>query len=390
MKDLFEKICQRVYTNGIRFDGALPRCSTNANGIYDLESGGGWTDSFYTGMVYLAYAYTHDKKFLAIADRYQEYYRCRAENNPIWCGQNNVLPLDHDTGFIFSLSQVLRWRLTGEQEACALALKAADILAKRYNPAGKFIRAWDTWAWDTDPQFIEDKKGKIIIDSMMNLALLFWASETTGDARYAEIAKNHADTAARHIVRPDGSTFHQFNFDPITGAPKKGVTGQGYADDSCWSRGQAWAVYGFSQAYHFTGNETYLDVAVKTAQYFIAHLDPAGLPLWDFACAKQTLRPIDASAAAIALSGLLNIQKYRTEPYISEGIQKLLHGLLTQCNAMSIPGWESVLLHACIGPAYHIGAENQIIIPYVDCPVIYADYYFMEALLKMIDPTFLI
>ena len=382
MKNIIKQICKRTYTNGLRFEGDIPNNTTDAYGRFNL-GGGGWTDGFYTGLVYLAYAYTKDKKFLEIADKYQPFFRQRAENDPDWCNENNVLPLDHDTGFIFKLSQVYRYKLTGDEEARTLALKAADILAERFNPAGGFIRAWDTWKWDTDPQFIEDKKGKMIIDSMMNIALLFWAHSETGDKRYYDIAVTHADTIAKYIVRPDGSTFHQFNFDPVTGAPKKGVTGQGYADDSCWSRGQAWAVYGFTETYEFTQNTAYLDVAEKTAHYFISHLMPYGLPLWDFDREKQPFRPIDASAAAIALSGLITLNNYRPSAEIKNGIKALLSGLLTHCSALSIGNWESVLLHACIGSAYQKGNERTLIVPYTDCPLIYADYYFLEALMKL-------
>ncbi|MBQ7794846.1 MAG: glycoside hydrolase family 88 protein [Clostridia bacterium] len=382
MKNIIEKICERTYSNGVRFDGRIPTNSTDAYGRFDL-GGGGWTDGFYIGMVYLAYALTKHKKFLEIADKYQPYFRLRAENNPDWCRQNNILPLDHDTGFIFKLSQVYRYKLIGDTEARTLALKAADILASRFNSVGRFIRAWDTWSWDTDPQFIEDKKGKMIIDSMMNIALLFWAYEETGNKQYYDIAASHTDTVAKYVVRPDGSTFHQYNFDPLTGEPKKGVTGQGYSDDSCWSRGQAWAVYGFTEAYEYTKNTAHLDTAEKIAHYFISHLMPYGLPLWDFACTNQTFRPIDASAAAIALSGLITLNKHRPSDIIESGITKLKNGLLTHCNALSIENWESVLLHACIGSAYQKGNECTLIVPYTDCPIIYADYYFLEALMKL-------
>lgn len=388
LNETIAAICDRVYTNGLRFDGALPLRSTDAWGKFELGGYGGWTDSFYTGMIYLAYSCTRDEKFLRLADRYQDYYRKRAENDPDWCAKNQVLPLDHDTGFIFLLSQVLRYELTGEAEAKTLALKAADTLAARFKPNGNYILASDTWPWDTDPIFIEEKKGRIIIDSMMNIALLFWASKVSGDSRYAQIATKHANTVRTYMLRPDGSTIQAFKFDPVTGAPKSGEAGQGYGDDSCWARGQAWALYGFTQTYEFTGDAAYFETALQAAHYFVGHLQPHGLPVWDFACANQIFHPIDSSAAAIALSGLLSLRRFTKDPAVEQGAQRLLNGLLQHCSALSISGWESILLHGCIGPAYQQGAESNICIPFLDCPLVYGDYYFFEALLKLRDaPT---
>lgn len=223
----------------------------------------------------------------------------------------------------------------------------------------------------------------MIVDSMMNIALLFWAAEESKNSKYYDIASRHADTIAKYIVRADGSTYHQYNFNPETGKPIKGVTGQGYDDESCWSRGQAWAVYGFTECYEYTKNTAYLDVAEKTAYYFIEHLLPTGLPLWDFDCGANPLHPIDSSAAAVALSAMVSLRKYRPSKELNDGIERILHGLLTQCNALDVEGWESVLLHACVGSAYRKGSENIIVTPYLDNPIIYGDYYFLEALMKL-------
>ena len=382
---MINKIFERTYKNGIRFEGKIPPNTTSADGKFLLSNGGGWTDSFYVGMLYLGYAYTNDKKFLAVADKYQDFFKLRAANNPDWCEKNNIIPLDHDTGFIFSLSQVRRYMLTKDENAKQIAIKAAKILAGRFHENGQFIRAWDTWKWDNDPKFIEEKKGKMIIDSMMNLSLLFWAGEETGDESLTATAKAHADTIAKYIVRKDGSTFHQFNFNPMTGEPINGCTGQGYSDDSCWSRGQAWAVYGFSQTYLNTGDKKYLDIAKKCAYYFIDKLTVTGLPLWDFKCSQKAFRPYDSSAAAIALSGLLNINYCIEDKKISDGIKAIYTGITEHCSALGIPDWESILLHACVGPAYHAENDNLLINPNVDCPIVYADYYFTEAILKMHD-----
>lgn len=383
---LLDKLCERVYVDSLRFQGGIPRTSTDVNGAYQLGGMGGWTDAFFPGMLYLCYGYSGQEKFLKEADRYQPYFTKRAENDADWCQRENVLPLDHDTGFLFKLTQVYRWKLTGDEHARALALQAARNLAGRFHEKGGFIRAWDTWAWDKDPAFIEEKKGKAIVDSMMNIALLFWAWEQSGEEEFFHIARTHADTLARHIVREDGSTYHQYNFDPQTGAPLRGVTGQGYSDESCWSRGQGWAIYGFAETYLYTKDPLHLETAKRAARYFMEHLTPMDLPLWDFDCGSLTLRPFDSSAAAVAASGLITLWRVSGKEEYLQGAQRLLRGLLTHCSALDIPGWESLLLHGCIGRAYAKGAENVILNPYLDSPLIYGDYYFLEALVRMARP----
>lgn len=389
IKKILDKICSRVDANAKRFDGRIPGDSTDADGKYLLNVGGGWTDSFFVGMLNLAFAYTEDDEYMTYCKGYSSYFSKRAENDEQWCEENGIIPLDHDTGFLFMLSEVYRYKLTGDESAKDTALLAADKLAKRFNDKGGFIRAWDTWKWDTDEEFINDKKGKIIADSMMNLSLLFWAWKETGNERFYNIAVTHANTVMKYIVRPDGSSFHQYNFNPETGEPKRGCTGQGYADDSCWSRGQAWLIYGFTQCYRYTDDERYLDTAVKTAKFFIDNICVNGLVPWDFSCKDFGVRPYDSSACAIALSGMISLNSICPSKSVEDAIYKLYKGIMTQCSALDIDGWESVLLHACGGPAYSAGKENIIINPRIDCPMMYGDYYFFEALLKLYDDKYI-
>lgn len=249
MEALLENLLEKIEHNGLRFGGRIPECHMEYDGKYRLGSGGGWTDSFWVGILYLAYAYTGQEKYLALADGYQDFFRRRIVNTEESNQENGYLKLDHDVGFLFSITQAARYRLTRDPEAKEIALKAANVLMERYHEKGGFIRAWDTWKWDTDQEFIREKKGKVIIDSMMNLPLLFWAYQETGGEEYYRVAKTHADTVMRYMVRGDGSTYHTYNFDPETGAPLQGRTRQGYSDQSCWSRGQAWAIYGFGLAF---------------------------------------------------------------------------------------------------------------------------------------------
>lgn len=176
--------------------------------------------------------------------------------------------LHHDVGFMWLHSAVADYRLTGSEESRNRGLLAASILAGRYNPAGRFIRAWN-------PDCVEkgqDCTGWIIVDSMMNIPLLYWASKETKDPRYFYIAQNHADTVRRTLVREDGSCGHIACLDPNTGELETILAGQGYSETSCWSRGLSWILYGFALSYRYTGNLAYLDMAKKAAHYFISNI----------------------------------------------------------------------------------------------------------------------
>lgn len=380
---LLDKICERIYMTGVRLNGEIPRVSADINGKWTLTEGGGWTDSFFVGEVYLAYAYTKDRKFLDIADKYQDYFIKRAENDIEWCESVGARPLDHDTGFIFKLSQVLRYRLTGDMQAHRAALDAAGILAERFNKNGNFIRAWDFVKGESyTEESYRERMGLMIIDSMMNLSLLLWAAEESGNKSFYDIAVRHADSVRKHIIREDGSTYHMFAFDPDSGEPLYGKTGQGYSNSSCWARGQAWAIYGFTQVYDYTKQTRFLEAALKTARYFTENLTPSGLPIWDFECKDKIFRPFDASAAAVAISGLCSLQKYSDEQFIKKGIAMLRSGIVNICLAIDVDGYEPILMHSCVGPAYREEDDKKIILPYVDCAMTYADYYFTEYLLK--------
>ncbi len=387
---LMDQVMDRIYNNGVRFGSKIPVCRMDHQGQYILGNGGGWTDSFWVGLLYLAYAHTRDPKYRLLADQYQPFFKERAENDPEVCAAKKYLPLDHDAGFIFLLSEVARYKLIGDDEAKGMALRAAETLAERFQERGQFIRAWDTWPHDRDEQFIYEKKGKMIIDSLMNIPLLGWAAAESGAERFKEIAVTHARTIRKYIIRPNYSTYHQFNFNPETGAPVKGVTGQGYHDESCWSRGQAWGLYGFALAYGYTKESVFLDTAVGLADYFVENLDTSFMLLWDFDAKGCSYRPWDSSAAAIAGSGLLEICRHLQD---GERLDKfrlaadnILYHLVKLCGAFDINGYEPLLLHGCVGPAYQKGAEKNLINSFTDTPTVYGDYFFVEALIKLARP----
>lgn len=385
---IIEKILKRISKTAKRLNGSLPG-ATNIDCKYKLSHGGQWTDSFWVGMLYLAYSYSKDKEFLKYADAFQNFYRLRVQNTDEICEKYDFMPLDHDTGFVFSLSQVARYKLTGEVEARELALSAAELLASRFNEKGNFIRAWDTWKWDEDEEFIKEKKGKVIIDSMMNVPLLLWAYNQVGDSRYYEIAIKHTETVAQYMVREDGSSFHTFNFNHETGEAVQGKTGQGYADDSCWSRGQGWGIYGFALMYSYTADERWKKMCLKLCDYFLSQLTPSYIPVWDFAVLHQketNFRPWDSSAAAIAASGILEICRHLEEEekkqFYLEKARRIIQNLTVLCSTIEIDGIEPLLLHGASGPVYNKGTEN-IVKQNVDIPLIFGDYFYFEALIKL-------
>lgn len=314
----------------------------------------GWTTAFWPGMMWLMYIKTGDEMFKKFAEGCEEKLD---EAFDIFTG------IHHDVGFMWSLSAVADYKLTGNEKSRARALHAATILAGRFNHKGKYIRAWDhsslRWA---------------IIDCMMNIPLLCWASKEMDDPRFIQIATTHADTVMNNFVRADGSVNHIVEFDPETGEMLATPRGQGYAPGSSWSRGQAWAIYGFVLAYLNIGKKEYLDTAKKVAHYFIANLEPGKLPLVDF---RAPAEPVyyDSSAASITACGLIEIAKAVGEyeaPIYERAAMQLLHVLDENCNYKE----DELRLLENASSAYH--SPNGMHMPWI-----FGDYYLLEALMKL-------
>ena len=237
---LIEKIREKMAWVSEKNKDKIPY-QTDAEGNYDDRSNPSvnwnqddglswWTNGFWGGIQWLLYQDTGEERYAEIARLSEE----KLEK----CFQS-FYGLHHDVGFMYMPTAVADWRLTGRADSRRTGLHAANLLAGRFNPAGRFIRAWnDTW---------DDTKGWAIIDCMMNLSLLYWASEETGDPRFRQIAMLHADTARENFIRPDGSVCHIVEFDPETGKMVRSLGGQGYGEGSSWTRGQGWAVYGRSE-----------------------------------------------------------------------------------------------------------------------------------------------
>jgi unsaturated chondroitin disaccharide hydrolase len=267
----------------------------------------------------------------------------------------------HDLGFIF-LSTYLRWhQLEPAPELNEVLIQAGRTLAMRFQEKGGYLCSF----LSTDSLFI---------DIMMNAGIIFYAARETGDAALLEIANRHCLTTRRVLVRGDGSTAHEGLFDPATGEFLRQSTQQGWRADSCWSRGLAWALYGFGTAYTYTGTPEYLDTADRCASYYLAHGGSDGIPPWDFDASLESRLLVDTSAAAIAASGLLQLAGLYTEAQgrrYSDAARRILIALVTKYLADADPGWEGILK----GGVYHVHRNLG-----VNESVMWGEYFFMEAL----------
>jgi unsaturated chondroitin disaccharide hydrolase len=276
----------------------------------------------------------------------------------------------HDLGFLYMLSCGAADHLTGQPGAHAATLRAAQRLLSRFLPGAGVIQSWGT---------MEDvaQRGRVIIDGIMNLPLLHWAARATGDNSYTEGARRHLQRTRDHLVRPNGSTYHTYHFDAETGAPLRPSTHQGLADDSCWARGQAWGIYGFALNHRRLPDMHLLADAMRLADYFLAHLPPDRIALWDLSLPHDSGEPRDSSACAIAVCGLLEIaeqlpQGPQRQHYHGAALE-LLEALSTHC-AGAYPASSGLLLHGVYHRAANLG---------VDEAMLWGDYYYLEALARV-------
>ncbi|MBX6356279.1 MAG: glycoside hydrolase family 88 protein [Micromonosporaceae bacterium] len=326
----------------------------------------GWTTSFWPGMLWLAYELTGDDAYRRSAAAHVRSFADRIERR---------IDVDtHDLGFLYTLSCVTPWRLTGDRRARRAALSAADhLLSRVLQPAG-IIQAWGDL---DDPQ----QRGRTIIDSLMNTPLLFWASETSGDPRYAATARRHVAQLRDHILRPDGTTFHTFYWDAETGQPLRGATEQGTADDSCWARGQAWGIYGFSLNHRYTQDPSLLRAAERCADYFLAHLPADQVAYWDLEFGDGSGEERDSSAAAIAASGLVDLAEQlpagrRREHYLAAA-RAILASLIDGYSTAAHPESNALILHGVYDKPKGLG---------VDEGTLWGDYFYLEALTRAVRP----
>lgn len=336
------------------FTSRFPHVSSHL--IYTPEENKIWTASFFPGIVNLAYDYTGDSKYLKHQEEYLDSFEYRL---------NNKIKITHDLGFLYTLSCVALYKLTGNKRAYRLANQAADVLATRFHEKGQYIQAWGEMG-DTYPDV------KIIIDTMLNLPLLYWSK----DERNKKIAAAHAKTSAKYLVREDYSSFHTYLMNPETGEGVVGKTHQGFRDDSTWARGQGWTVYGYVLSYRYTKNEEFLRISENAADYYIKHLPKNYIPYWDFSFTDEIPDIRDTSAAAILCCGLLELCKYvekkKAEEYETV-VHKIMNSLIHDYTTKDVPESTGLLKE---GMYHRTNGANEC--------VIWGDYYYMEALLRLL------
>lgn len=326
-----------------------------------------WTSGFWTGQLWLAYELTGDEQYLKAAEIQVNSFLFRIENQ--------IATNNHDMGFLYSLSCVAAYKLVGNEKGKKAALMAADNLMLRYQEKGEFLQAWGN---------INDNDNyRLIIDCLLNLPLLYWATEVTGDQSYSEVARKHIDTSLKVIIRDDYSTYHTYYFEKGTGKPLFGETRQGYSNDSAWARGQAWGVYGTALSYKYTKNKAYIDMFYKVTDYFINHLPEDLVPYWDFLFDDTSKEPKDSSAAAIAICGMLEMAKYLDEEkanYYTTVAKKILKSLIDYYAVSDSKISNGLLLHGVYAKKspYNPCKDRNV----NECNV-WGDYYFMEALIRL-------
>ncbi|MFC5650684.1 glycoside hydrolase family 88 protein [Paenibacillus solisilvae] len=327
------------------------------DGKYDNSSTDWWTSGFWPGLLWVMHDMTGKALYKEAAWKWDQ----ELEQ---WFTKETRL--HHDVGFQFLATAVIKYQLTGDADSRRRGITAANYLASRFNPAGQFIRAWNG-----------DRIGWAIVDCMMNISLLFWASRETKDPRYKQIAIRHAETTMEHGIREDGSAKHIICFDPESGAYIENLSGQGDAADSAWSRGTAWALHGFANTYRNTGDARFLNAAKRIAHFFIASLPEDHVPYWDFRLESFEGQPRDSSAAAIAASGLIEIADAvpakEKQVYLGAA-ERILQSLDKHYAAWDQPDHEAILLH---------GTGSKPSDFCVDGSLIYGDYYFVEAAAKL-------
>ncbi len=320
-----------------------------------------WCSGFWPGVLWMTYGYTKDDSIRKAAEGYTASLSFLAQQ-PVY---------DHDLGFLVINSFLKGYEQTGSEQYKLVALACADTLATLFNEKVGTMLSW--------PRHVKDYGGhNTIMDNMINLELLFWAAQNGGDKHLADMAIRHAETTMQHHFRPDGSSYHVAIYDTLSGEFIKGVTHQGYSDSSMWSRGQSWAIYGYTMVYRYTHDQRFLDHAQKVTDIYLKRLHETSndfVPLWDMDDPRGLQAPKDASAACVVASALLELQQYvdkkKAREYLkaAENMMSDLSSDRYQSRNKNV----SFLLHS----TGNLPADSEI-----DASIIYADYYYLETLLR--------
>ncbi|TVY08672.1 glycoside hydrolase family 88 protein [Paenibacillus cremeus] len=329
------------------------------DGKYDDMRLDWWTAGFWPGILWIMHEMTGKEHYKEAAWGWDEKFEQKTIQD------NNF---HHDVGFQFLPTSVIKYKLTGDKDGLRRGLQAANFLAGRFNIAGSFLRAWN-----------QDKTGWAIVDSSMNLSILFWAAEQIGDPRFEHIARAHANTVVDKFIREDGSVNHILSFDPRSGELIESLGGQGHGPNSAWSRGAAWALHGMANTYRYTGDKRYLRASQRVAHYFLSCLPDDYVAHWDFRAADPLDgEPRDTSAASCAASGLLELADalpgdegamYR------RAAERMLLSLSQHYATWDRPDHEAILVE---GTGHKPAGQN------INVSLIYGDYYYVEAIAKLL------
>ena len=359
-------VIARIRNNISEFYDSFPAASSISQ-IYPAAENNDWTNGFWTGQLWLAYEQTKEAAFKEAALYKVPGFRERLVKR--------IVVDHHDMGFLYTPSCVAAYKLTGDKLAKEAALMAADNLMGRFQHKGEFFQAWGKLG---DP-----KEYRLIIDCLLNMPLLFWASEETKDTKYSETALRHIRTSMKYVVREDSSTYHTYYFDPKTGNPVGGVTAQGHRDGSIWARGQAWGIYGSAIAYKYCPDPMYMESFRKLTACFLEHLPKDLIPYWDFDFTDGSREPRDSSSGAIAVCGMLEMANH-LEPDEAKGIlhhgKCLLKALTQHCLYRSGEDTNGILLHSTYAKS---SPYNTVKDSGVDECTLWGDYFYTEALVRM-------
>lgn len=326
---------------------------------FEASKSNWWCSGFYSGTLWYLYEYTKDAALQDEARRAEKIIEKEKNNKGT-----------HDLGFMMYCSFGNDLRLHPKtKETEEILVTSAKSLSTRFNPTVGCIKSWDHGSY----------KFPVIIDNMMNLELLFWATQQTGDSSFYKLAVTHANTTIKNHYRPDYSSYHVIDYDPATGAVYEKKTAQGYADNSAWARGQAWGLYGYVVMYRSTKNKVYLNQAQKIAAFILNHprLPADKIPFWDYDTPEIPATYRDASAAAITASALIELSGYsdpvNRKKYLGNA-EQILRSLSTKTYTAPVGTNGGFILKHSSG---HVPGNSE-----VDVPLTYADYYYVEALMR--------
>ena len=361
VKAAIDLAMEQLHVNMEYFKEEFPTPATFDN-IYPKMDNTEWTNGCWTGELWLGYEYTNEEAMKKLAQANDRSFLDRVKRR---------IELDHhDLGFLYTPSCMAEYKLLHTPAAKEASILAADKLIERYQEVGGFIQAWG--------ELGKPEHYRLIIDCLLNIQLLFWASEQTGDPKYAQMATQHFYTSANNVIRDDASAFHTFYFDPKTGEPVKGVTRQGYSDDSAWARGQAWGIYGIPLTYRFVKDEDCFGLFKGMTNYFLNRLPKDHVSYWDLIFGDGSGHSRDSSATATAVCGIHEMLKHLPEVDSDKltykyAMHAMLRSLIDNYANREIKPGRPLLLHGVY--SWHSGKG-------VDEGNIWGDYYYLEALIR--------